>query len=131
MNPEGRLLADDHILTGTDAGAREEGRAPHGPLVDQGPTPTLSDLPLRRADFASLAEALDYAAQGSTGCNFYGLSGELNARRPYAELRRRALAADGRLDGQIELHASWRRASRALEALLERRIGGKAVLRVD
>lgn len=97
MNPEGRLLVDDHILTGTDAGAREEGRAPHGPLVDQGPTPTLSDLPLRRADFASLAEALDYAAQGSTGCNFYGLSGELNACRPYAELRRRALAAAGRL----------------------------------
>jgi NADPH2:quinone reductase len=42
-----------------------------------------------------------------------------------------ALAADGRLDGQIELHTSWRGASRALEALLERRIGGKAVLRVD
>lgn len=42
-----------------------------------------------------------------------------------------ALAADGRLDGQIELQASWRGTSRALEALLERRIGGKAVLRVD
>jgi NADPH:quinone reductase len=41
------------------------------------------------------------------------------------------LAADGRLDGQIELHDSWRDAPRALEALLERRIGGKAVLRVD
>jgi NADPH2:quinone reductase len=36
--------------------------------------------------------------------------------------------ADGRLDGQIELEASWREPSRALDALLERRVGGKAVL---
>jgi NADPH:quinone reductase-like Zn-dependent oxidoreductase len=42
-----------------------------------------------------------------------------------------ALMADGRLDGQIELEDSWREAARALEALRERRIGGKAVLHVD
>ena len=42
-----------------------------------------------------------------------------------------ALMADGRLDGQVELEASWREASRAFDALLERRIGGKAVLHVD
>jgi NADPH:quinone reductase-like Zn-dependent oxidoreductase len=41
------------------------------------------------------------------------------------------LMADGRLDGQIELEGSWREPSRALDALLERRIGGKAVLQVD
>ena len=41
------------------------------------------------------------------------------------------LMANGRLDGQIELEASWRETSRALDALLERRIGGKAVLHVD
>ena len=41
------------------------------------------------------------------------------------------LMADGRLDGQIELEASWREPSRALDALLERRIGGKAVLHID
>jgi NADPH:quinone reductase len=41
------------------------------------------------------------------------------------------LMADRRLDGQIELEVSWREASRALAALLERRIGGKAVLHVD
>jgi NADPH:quinone reductase len=41
------------------------------------------------------------------------------------------LVADGRLDGQVELEASWRDPSRALDALLQRRIGGKAVLRVD
>jgi NADPH:quinone reductase-like Zn-dependent oxidoreductase len=41
------------------------------------------------------------------------------------------LMADGRLDGQIELEGSWREPSRALDALLDRRIGGKAVLHVD
>ncbi len=34
-------------------------------------TPTLSMLPLRKGDFSTLAEALDYAARGETGFNFY------------------------------------------------------------
>jgi NADPH:quinone reductase len=42
-----------------------------------------------------------------------------------------ALMASGRLDGQIELEASWREPSRAIDALLQRRIGGKAVLHLD
>jgi NADPH:quinone reductase-like Zn-dependent oxidoreductase len=41
------------------------------------------------------------------------------------------LMADGLLDGQIEFESSWREAAHALDALLERRIGGKAVLHVD
>jgi NADPH:quinone reductase len=42
-----------------------------------------------------------------------------------------ALAAAGRLDGQVELEGSWREPGPAIDALLSRRIGGKAVLRVD
>jgi NADPH2:quinone reductase len=42
-----------------------------------------------------------------------------------------ALMAGGRLDGQIELEASWHEPSRVLDALLQRRIGGKAVLHLD
>jgi hypothetical protein len=41
------------------------------------------------------------------------------------------LITEGRLDGQIELEASWREPAPALEALLHRRIGGKAVLHVN
>ena len=41
------------------------------------------------------------------------------------------LMADGRLNGQIELERSWHDPSQALEALLERRIGGKVVLHID
>jgi NADPH:quinone reductase len=42
-----------------------------------------------------------------------------------------ALAAGGRLDGQVELQCSWRQPEPAIDALLNRRIGGKAVLHVD
>jgi NADPH:quinone reductase len=41
------------------------------------------------------------------------------------------LMAEGRLDGQIEFEGSWREPARALDALLARRIGGKAVLHVN
>jgi NADPH:quinone reductase-like Zn-dependent oxidoreductase len=41
------------------------------------------------------------------------------------------LVASGRLDCSIDLEASWREAPEAIAALLERRIAGKAVLRVD
>jgi hypothetical protein len=42
-----------------------------------------------------------------------------------------ALVADGRLDPQVELEDSWREPAHAMDALLRRRIGGKAVLHVD
>jgi NADPH:quinone reductase-like Zn-dependent oxidoreductase len=42
-----------------------------------------------------------------------------------------ALAAGGRLDGQVEFQCSWRQPGPAIDALLNRRIGGKAVLHVD
>ena len=61
------------------------------------PTPTLNALPLRRADFASLADALDYAAQGETGANFYSGNGNLAAVLPYRTLREQALVLARRL----------------------------------
>jgi hypothetical protein len=35
------------------------------------------------------------------------------------------------LPGQVEFEGSWRQPARAIDALLRRRIGGKAVLHVD
>lgn len=55
-------------------------------------TPTVNNLPFRAADFSTLAEALDYAAQGETGYNFYAGGGKLYASLPYAELRGQAQA---------------------------------------
>ncbi len=63
------------------------------------PTPTKSNLPFRPADFSGLAEALDYAAQGATGANFYSGRGQLYATLPYSELRAQARAAARRMVG--------------------------------
>jgi fatty-acyl-CoA synthase len=54
-------------------------------------TPTEHKLPLRYGDFATLSEALDYAAQGETGANFYNGRGQLEAVLPYAVLREDAV----------------------------------------
>jgi NADPH:quinone reductase len=42
-----------------------------------------------------------------------------------------SLVAAGRLDGQVAVERSWRDAGSAIDAVLHRRIGGKAVLTVD
>ncbi len=61
-------------------------------------TPTLNrDLVQRVADFATLSEGLDYAAQGVTGFNFYTGRGALEHVLPFAELRRKAVATARKL----------------------------------
>ncbi len=64
-----------------------------------GCTPTASGLALRRGDFATLIEALDYAAQGETGLDFYSVGGDLATALPYRTLRDEALALAQRLLG--------------------------------
>ena len=52
------------------------------------PTPTVNtDLVFRRGGFASLCDALDYAAHGETGFNFFDARGKLLSRLPYRDLR--------------------------------------------
>lgn len=60
-------------------------------------TPTLSASLLRLADFSTLAEALDYAAQGESGANFYAGSGKLVTVFPYRTLREEARTLAKRL----------------------------------
>jgi fatty-acyl-CoA synthase len=55
--------------------------------VDEQATRTDHHLPQRLADFATLTEALEYASQGDTGCNFYDARGQLRAVLPYRRLR--------------------------------------------
>jgi len=69
-------------------------------------------LPKRHADFGTIAEALDYAAQGPTGLNFYSGKGVLVETLPYARLRedavrlaRRMLAAGLRPGDRVGLVA--------------------------
>lgn len=60
-------------------------------LPPAAPTPTASGVALRSAVFSTLTEALDYAATGDTGFNYYDGRDRLSAVLPYRELRRRAL----------------------------------------
>ena len=53
----------------------------------------------RLADFEVLTEALDYAARGPTGINFYSGKGVLVEALPYAELRVQAIELARRLIG--------------------------------
>ncbi|NKB81551.1 MAG: fatty acyl-AMP ligase [Nitrospirales bacterium] len=56
------------------------------------PTYTEHHLPLRAAGFRTLPEALDYAALGQTGFNFYDGKGKLYEVLPYKLLREQAIA---------------------------------------
>ncbi|WP_439649521.1 fatty acyl-AMP ligase [Hephaestia mangrovi] len=61
------------------------------------PTSTEDMLPRRFSDFATLGEALDYAATGTRGLNFHDPRGTLVRAYPFTELRRDAIAAAHRL----------------------------------
>lgn len=61
------------------------------------PTPTEDRLARRFADFETLGEALDYAAQGVRGLNFHDARGNLTRPYAFAEMREDALACAHRL----------------------------------
>ncbi len=49
-------------------------------------TPTSNgSLPLRRGEFETIVEGLDYAARGKTGCNFFSSRGELDQALAFRE----------------------------------------------
>ena len=61
------------------------------------PTPNHCALPRRRSDFATFAEALDYAALGVKGFNFHDPRGVLIRPYPFSELRKDAIETAHRL----------------------------------
>ena len=84
------------------------------------------------------AETVTFRAKGfdrAHGARIYTLNlvGELTAHASGSSdlARLCALAASGRLDAQVELECSWRQPAEAINALLNRRIGGKVVLWID
>jgi len=66
-------------------------------------TPTIDEsLPQQIGGFETLTAALDYAAQGATGYNFFNLRGEIDFRLAYGELRDRASDLANRLAARFE-----------------------------
>jgi fatty-acyl-CoA synthase len=64
------------------------------------PTPTLDpSLPRKHAEFDTLIDAMEYAAKGVRGINFYSARGDLVKVLTYTELRDRAVDIGKRLVG--------------------------------
>jgi len=63
------------------------------------PTPVNKSLAFKPDGFSSLVDALDYAARGASGYNFYNQHGELESVLSYSELRDQARVLAARLLG--------------------------------
>ena len=63
------------------------------------PTPTYNSQTQRLADFDTLTEALEFAASGTTGYNFYDAKGNLRSVLSYRVLREKARVSARRLLG--------------------------------
>ena len=70
------------------------------------PTPTLNKLTQQLAGFDTLTSALEYAAKGTTGYNFYDAKGNLRSILPYSVLRQNARTLAQRLSGFDLPHGS-------------------------
>jgi NADPH:quinone reductase len=125
LDPEGEGF--DAVLDGVGGpvlGAAIQRVAPAGTVVSYASTVTEPVSYPTRALFG-----------GSPGATVYGfmLFPELRRHQPgSADLTRLAeRVAAGRLDVHVDLRASWRDAPRAVRALLDGEVRGKAVLTVD
>ena len=109
---------------GATFGLAIEHLAPRGVLVNIATQDAVGSVTFRAKGFDRAHGARIYTLD---------LPDELTAHRSgFSDLARLcALAAGGRLDAQIELECSWRQPAEAIDALLSRRIGGKAVLHID
>ena len=65
-------------------------------------TPNANSIEFNCGGFETLTEALDYAAKGVTGLNFYSVRGELQNVLTYAELQSRAMTMAARLTTETE-----------------------------
>ena len=65
-------------------------------------TPNANTVEFNCGGFETLCEALDYAASGVTGLNFYSVRGELEYALTYTELRERAIEMAARLTTETE-----------------------------
>ncbi len=81
------------------ADARPVPCTPSGALSLFDQMPSSSAFAQRRGDFATSLDALDYAARGDAGLNFYSVKGELTRALPYRELAEAARSLAARLLG--------------------------------
>jgi NADPH2:quinone reductase len=117
----------DFILDGVGGavfGLAIEHVARHGIVVNIGTLHDEEMVAFRAADFDRAYGARIYTLNLPDELASHG-----SATTDLSRLRR--LIVDGRLDGQVEIEGTWREPASAIGALLNRRMGGKAVLHVD
>jgi NADPH:quinone reductase-like Zn-dependent oxidoreductase len=120
--PEFDVIID--AIGGPVLGAALERVAPRGTVVSFASTVTEPVSFPTRELFAR--------APGARLYGLYVFSELEHTRSGAADLRRLAgLIAAGRLDPQVDMVDSWTEAAAAVQALLDRRVAGKAVLTVD
>ena len=66
-------------------------------MMHMKPTPANTSLPVKITSYTNLVDALEYAAQGDTGFNFYDGRGHLSSVLSYADLRDEAKVIARRL----------------------------------
>jgi NADPH:quinone reductase-like Zn-dependent oxidoreductase len=125
LQPEGDTF--DVVVEGvggTSLGAALQRVAPRGTVISFASTaPEATSFPAR---------SLFHRAPGATLYGLYVFAELAHQGKAGAGLARlAALVAAGELDCQIDLELSWRQAGEAIDALLARRIAGKAVLLID
>ena len=86
-------MMDNAVL----ARPRTDGRPSSGDDRGLAPLPSGDNLARRFSDFATMGDALDYAASGVRGFNFHDARGSISRPYPYSELRTDALACAWRL----------------------------------
>ena len=121
---DGEFDAIIDTVGGQTFGQAIEHLAPHGVLIN-----IATDLQEETVSFHAAAFDRAKGARIYTLNLHDELAAQPSAGNDLARLCR--LVADRRLDGQIELEGSWRDPGPILDALMHRRIGGKAVLHFD
>ncbi|SFU64679.1 fatty-acyl-CoA synthase [Nitrosomonas eutropha] len=87
------------IIAKLDVPPAQEGNSLSSEASVVSATPTINLLSQRRADFTTLVESLEYAAQGETGHNFYDAKGNLKSVLTYKDLCANAKIIARRLSG--------------------------------
>ena len=96
INLEGKTLSSTIAKLNAPLTQAFDPRLNESPIAVN-PTPTLNTQAQRLADFETLTAALEYAAAGTAGYNFYDARGNLRSILPYQALRANARASAQRL----------------------------------
>ncbi len=97
VNLEGKTLSSTIAKLNAPLMQAFDPRLSSEPPIAITPTPTYNTQPQRLADFDTLTAALEYAAAGTAGFNFYDARGNLRSVLPYRSLKLNAYTSARRL----------------------------------